>query len=124
MSQDAWDVHATEPELELVPVRLLGTGASAPTRQYGRDITVARTGVGVYTLTFRETPGTFVGGQVALQGATPGNLKNVSVVFNTWNATTRVLEITVWSGAGAARELAATELLLLVLFFQPRAAGI
>ncbi len=40
--------------LQNVEVRLLRTGARPPPKVFGRGITVARTGVGVYTLTFVE----------------------------------------------------------------------
>lgn len=124
MSQDAFDTYGTDPALLMQPVRLLGTGAAAPTRLYGKDVTATRTGVGVYVLTWREFTGAFVGVQFSLQATTTANVKNCHVTFGAWNATTRSIELSVWSSAGAARELAALEWINLQFMFQPQAAGL
>ena len=124
MSQDAYDFRTTDPTLIVQPVRMVGTGASAPTRIYGKDLAITRTGVGVYVLTWREFTGAFVGVQFSLQATTTANVKNCHVTFGAWNATARTLELSVWSSAGAARELAALEWINLQVLFQPQTAGL
>ena len=51
MSIGAYKAKNTLPEVWCHHVRLLGTGASAPTKELGEGITVTRTSAGVYKLT-------------------------------------------------------------------------
>lgn len=119
MPQDAYPPLSTVPEEVRVAVRLLGTGASAPTKVVGQGITVTRTGAGVYKLTFSESPGTFVMPDgVSLQAATPGDIKNHSVVFDTWDSSTKAIEVTFWDASAVAHDLAADEWLSFFLVFK------
>jgi len=114
-----YDSETTEAHLKRIEVRLLGTGAAAPTKVLGQGITVTRTGVGVYRLTFAENLGDFRGADgVGMDATTPGSLAGCSVVFTAYNATTRVLDLNLYTIAGAARELAATEFLNFALRFK------
>jgi hypothetical protein len=123
MPQDAYIQRASEPESVGIKVRMVGTGASAPTKVLGQGITITRGGVGNYTMTFSESPGAFetISG-LALQASTPANMKQCSVVFGAYSASARTLQLTLWDGAGAARELAASEWLQFTLNFKRTAA--
>ena len=124
MALDAFDSYTDQPGECMVRVRLLGTGASAPTKQYGRGLTVTRTSAGLYKLTFAENPGTFVIPSSVLGAETPGNVKSCSVTWDTWDATTLSIEVAVWDSGGTARDLAATEYLHATLVFQRHAGGL
>ena len=105
---DADPARTTEPDMIYVEVRLLGTGASAPTKVLGKGITVARTGAGVYTLTFAKSPGNWCGPTgVGLDATTPGDIKNHSVVVTNTSAT--VVTVNFYDAAAAAHDLAALE---------------
>jgi hypothetical protein len=108
VSLPAFPDRASEAEVTTYLVRLLGTGAAAPTKEYGQNITVTRTGVGAYRLTFSDGPGVFLGYQYAFEAATPGNLKTCTLVATTWDATNKRLDVQLYDSAGAARELAVT----------------
>jgi hypothetical protein len=112
-------VKSSEAETRVVPCRLLGTGAAAPTKVYGQGATVTRTDVGIYKLTFVDAPGVFaLPSGVTLQAATPGDIKGHTVVFDTWDATTKSIELTFWSAAEAAHDLAANEWISFDLTFK------
>lgn len=110
--------RSSQPETREVKVRMVGTGASAPTKLYGQGITISRLGVGNYRLTFAEAPGAFVNMSHGLQAATPANLAGCTVVAVAWDATNKRLDITLYGSTFAVRELAANEWLSLNLTFQ------
>lgn len=117
------DDKASEPEMRRVEVRLEGAGAAAPTKRNGQGITVTRNGVGDYTLTLAEHLGKHIGAAAVSLEGTPANLKNCSVILGTYVPATRTIQVTVWSSAGAARELAATEFVNATLRFKQTTAG-
>jgi hypothetical protein len=125
MALDAYLQKQSEPESVGIKVRMVGTGAAAPTKVLGQGITISRTGVGAYTLTFSESPGAFecVNG-LTLQATTPGDIKNHSVVFGAYNATARTLALTFWDAAAAAHDLAALEWLAFTVFFKRAGTGV
>jgi hypothetical protein len=111
--------ETTEAHLKRVEVRLLGTGASVPTKQLGQGITVTRTGTGVYKLTFGESQGVWRGHTgVGFEATTPADLKTHSVVFGAYNTTTRAIELTLYDASGNAHDLAALEFLNFTLRFK------
>ncbi len=119
MALDSFEVESTEPEEVIYRVRLLGTGAAAPTKVLGKGITVGRTGVGVYTLTFDSLPGAPYGLEgYGFGGATPLALAGCTVVLTTPTAGSLVYTLTVYGSTFAARELAATEYLTVGLLFK------
>jgi hypothetical protein len=118
MSLPAFPDRASEAEVTTYLVRLLGTGAAAPTKEMGQGITVTRLGVGNYRLTFADSPGTWVNMSPGLEAATPLNMAGCSVVATTWDATNKRLDITLYSSTFAVRELAATEKIHLTLNFK------
>lgn len=110
----------SEPETRHHLVRMVGTaGPAAPTKVLGQGITITRDGVGVYTLTWASTPGTWVGpAGESFQATTSADVKNLSVSWGVFNTTTRAVQFKVWDGAGAARELAALEWLTVDIIFK------
>lgn len=120
---DAYDSYASEPETVLVPVRLLGTGASAPTVQQGKGFSISRTGVGAYTLTFQDNPGPYLNFTYGLEAATQSAMFGCTVVGKYTAATSTAkatLAIALASGGTtpAARELAAAEFIHLTIGFK------
>lgn len=113
---DFYDGKSSEPELRSVWARLLGTGAAAPTKVYGKGITVARTGVGVYTLTFTGSPGTWVGANVSLEATTPAGLAVFSVVVTATSST--VTTVNLYNAAAALTDLAAAQWINLSLNYK------
>lgn len=114
---------SSEPETRYLEVRMEGAGAAAPTKKLGQGVTITRTGVGDYLLTLTEATAKELGKYAgvtapSLEGGTPANLKNVSVTLGAYNSATRTMQVLVWSSAGAARELAATEFLAFTLKFK------
>lgn len=115
----AYPARATVPEVWLHPVRLLGTGAAAPTKELGNGIAVTRTAEGVYKLTWSENPGVFVGlvGHV-FGDATPADVKGHTLTRDTYDATAYSIEVSVWDSVFAADDLDATEYLDLLFAFK------
>lgn len=70
MSLNAYPLKAAGPELVMYPIRLLGTGAADPTKQYGPGVSVTRLGLGNYRVTFKSNPGTYVNGWGSVQHTT------------------------------------------------------
>lgn len=105
--------RSSENELVLVRVRILGTGASAPTKVLGKGITVSYVGVGQYRFTFAKNPYTFAGVTTpGRQATTPGDIKGVDLVFGAYVAPTAsalgYIDLYMYD-AGAAHDLAALE---------------
>lgn len=120
MALDAYNTKDSEPEVVNYSVRLLGAGAAAPTKVQGKGITVGRSGVGVYTLTFDNRPGTYQGMTFGFDANTPLNVAGCTCAITTSTVTTNAWTITVYSGGTtpAARELAANEWLTLNIKFE------
>jgi hypothetical protein len=115
---DFYQSRDSLPEVRRHLVRLLGTGASTPTKEVGVGITVTRPGVGRYLLTWGENPGVFVGVLVGLQAATPGDLAGHTVIADTWDASAKALELDLFDGANAAHDLAANEYIHVEVLFK------
>lgn len=110
---------ATEPEAVAHLIRLTGTGASAPTvTMGGKHVSIARSGAGVYTLTWRDKPGVFVAATAGIQAVTPGDIKNHSVVLDTYDSSAKTMDVTFWDAAAAAHDLAANEFINIVVWFK------
>lgn len=123
MAIDSSFAGSMEPEKYDVPVRLLGTGAAAPTIEVGRNFTISRTGVGDYKLTFTDHPGPYVNFTYGLEATTRSAMFGCTVIgkYTAPTATARgFLEISLASGGTtpAARELAAAEKIHLVVNFK------
>lgn len=108
-----YEARTTEAELVNVRVRMVGTGASAPTKIYGEGVTITRQGAGQYRLTFSPQPGKFAGvSDPSRQATTPGDVKGMDFVFGAWTDATSTaaayFDLYVYDG-GAAHDLAALE---------------
>ena len=104
------------------PISVQGAGAGAPTIASGQGWSIVHPGVGRIQLKLanaKDNPGSFIGlaGKPALRDATQANVKNMDVTAGTWDAANQLLELNVWSSAGAAADLAATSLLDVTLVF-------
>lgn len=111
---NAFPVKVSEPQSFITKVRLLGTGAAAPTEVLGANVTVTYIGVGQYRLTFNDNPGTWCGptGSPCRQATTPGDVKGHDYVFGAFTAATSTadayVDLYVYDG-GVAHDLAALE---------------
>lgn len=115
---DAYPVKATEPEIWLHFVRLLGTGADVPTKEIGQGITVTRADTGVLVFTWAENPGTFIGMYRGFRATTPGDVDRFDIVHEAYDATTRSLQMTVYNESGSAADLAAAQYVSVMLAFK------
>lgn len=123
--QDAYEDYVTEPETLEWVIRMQGTGAAAPTKEFGRGVTLTRLGVGNYRITWSEKPGNFVGfNEPGKQATASGALKNCTVDAIGYDAVNFRLDIQLWSSAGAARELAAAEWLIIKPLFKRSGPGV
>jgi hypothetical protein len=103
-------------------VGITGTGASNPTKNYGDGISVARQAAGVFRFSFLSHYGAYKGCSLnLLRGATPANLKQCTITTANPVApsgnTPGYVDVQLWDSAGAARELAATEIMELEFCF-------
>lgn len=114
---DAFPSKDMEPEVRHYIVRMVGTGASAPTKELGNGITITRAGVGRYLLTWKENPGKFLRALPGLQAATPGDLAGHTVIADTYDATAFALEVDLFNASFAAHDLAALEYIHLDVAF-------
>lgn len=119
MSQ-AFEPTFSEPKLHVYHVRLLGTGAAAPTKVLGTGITVTRTAEGRYLLTWAENPYVFAGLTWGLQGTTQGNVKGHTVTCGAYpqTASTYTLEVDLWDSTFAAEDLEDAEWMTLDIAFK------
>lgn len=99
-------------EERVLRCRLLGTGVTAPTIEFGPRMSVARVSAGLYRFTFTDAPGTFVtiGGYV-FGAATPGDVKGQTLTRDTYDSTNLQIDVAVWSSTFAADDLQTTEYL-------------
>lgn len=121
--QSGYPLLVSEPNVVGHIVRLLGTGASAPTKEVGAGITVTRTGAGVYKLTWAENPFTYMGMLLLKGAATPGDVKNHDVVRDTYDSSAFALEISFFDASGTAHDLAANEYFDAIIMFRRSGVG-
>jgi hypothetical protein len=117
MGMDKYPLRASLPELQAHVVTMVGAGAAAPTKVFGNGVTITRTDVGDYRLTWAESPGTYVAAMTSLRAATESNNKGHTVVVGSWDATNRTLDVTLWDSA--FEDLEASEWLEMVVLFKP-----
>lgn len=105
-------------------VRLLGTGAAAPTIEFGPGIVASLSATGVVKLTWTEFPGTFIRFGYGFGAVTPGDVKGQTCTRDTPDTTAGVfsLEFSIWSSAFAADNLQLTEYLDLAIVFAATAS--
>lgn len=123
MSFEAYPGKITEQEGYLLPVTFVGNNTAVPTKSYGRGVTVSRTGVGTYLLTFSDSPGNFVGlSGTGFQSATTATNAGWTAVAGTFTqatgATKASLVIATFNSTFAAGEMQTTQTLALDLRFK------
>jgi len=118
MALDAYPVRSGIPEVYKYIVRMTGTGASVPTQNYpaaSSGVTLARTSAGLFTLTWTDDPGTYLGitGQ-SFGGTTTINMLNHEAREVSYAS--KVLTFTVYDDT-AVDDLEAAEFLTLEIAF-------
>jgi hypothetical protein len=98
-------------------IRILGTGATTPTKQEGEGVTVSYVATGKYKITWAENPFQFVGVTCGLLATTMADLKGYTVVFEDYNSTAFTMQFTVYNSSFAAADLAATQRLCINVKF-------
>lgn len=117
---DFYDPSSSIPRERRFQLVLKGNGAAAPSVVVGHGVAVTYIGVGRYTLTFKDNPGTFAGiGGKAFRDPTQANVKGWDLTAGAYPATanTFTLEIDVFNAAEAATDLLATSFLDFSLIF-------
>lgn len=122
-----FDPKSNVADERIIQVRILGTGAAAPTKEIGQGVTVTRTSEGLYKFSFNENPGTFVGIRGHIFGAaTPGNIKGHTLTRDTYVApsgsTDGYIECNVWDSTFTTDDLDATEYLDVTFVFSTSSA--
>lgn len=112
--------------LRLDFVRLLGTGAAAPTKEFGPGITVTRTSEGLLKFTWTENPGEFVGiAGYAFGDTTPADVKGHTIARDTYSEATSTadayIEVAMYDSTFAVDDLEATEYLDICFAFKTSA---
>ena len=115
MSLNADIARMSERDIYTTKIRIVGTGASAPTEVLGANVAITYTGVGEYKLTFASNPGIWCGpkGKPAIDATAPADVKNYDAIFGAFTAATATADAYVtlylYTEAGAAHDLAALE---------------
>jgi hypothetical protein len=92
-------------------LRILGVNDNDPTLQVGPGMTCTQDAEGVYTVTWAEDPGTFVGWSPAFGADTPTALLGYTAVRDTYDTSAFSLSFTIGSAANAAADLIAAQYL-------------
>ena len=123
MSLDAFPVRSNEPEARVHLVTYQGAGAAVMTTDNGgRGMTLTRDGTGVYTITWSDNPGNFLGWSYAIGGTTPTNVDGYTIVREQYSTTAYTLQINILTEGQAAHDLSTTEVVDIQLWFQPTGA--
>lgn len=117
MALDAYVMKNQAPEVIETWVRLLGTGASAPTVVYGEGVSITRTSQGLYVITFADVNGTWMGYVHGLEATTLADLDNWSVVGK-YDATARTFTFSLYDATPAVQDLAAAQWINLAFRFK------
>lgn len=122
MSRAAFPIRSTKAESKVHPIRLVGTGAAAPTVEVGEGIVVTRTGVGVYRITWTDNPCVFLAAPLSLGAATPAAIVGYTLVRNVYIPATTSLDLVLTNTADAAVDLAAAQYIDVVAVFKETSA--
>lgn len=117
---DFYEPSSSCPRQRDYVLSLKGAGTSAPTVAVGHGISMSRTAIGRYLITFKDNPGTYAGcAGFLFRDPTQANVKGWSLTAGAYPQTagTFTLEIDLWDSANAAVDLAATSFLDLQLTF-------
>jgi hypothetical protein len=118
MSRDAFPLRLSEADCVGHVVTMVGTGASAPTKVFGKGVTITRTGAGDYRLTWSENPGNYVATLHTLRAATESDNKGHTLVMGSYSTSNYTLDLTLWDSGFNAEDLEASEWIELVVLFK------
>ena len=125
MSIETQPAQTADPDSYTLLLMLQGTGAGViPTiLNNARGITIARTGAGLYTLTFGEEPGpTFQGLDGNFTDATPSNVFGWTAVGGVYTKRSggvkAKLTVGIGNQAGSGADMAATSQVTLAMCFK------
>ena len=114
---------ASEPQLRQIIFRAQGNTTSTPVKVFGSGITVTRTGVGVWRLTFGDFNGKPIGiAGISFEDATMSVPKGFTVTSQAWASATNSIDISIWNSTFAAADLAVTTFLNLIVMFKTTSA--
>lgn len=105
-------------------VRMIGTGATAPTvdTTSGRDVTITRNSIGDYSLKFGETPGVYIGVLGwTFESAALATMKGWSMTVKTYDPVNRVVEIGLFDSTFSLVDLAVGSVLVVPILFKATA---
>jgi hypothetical protein len=127
MSLDGYPVKSNEAEAKVFLVTYQGAGAAVMTTDNGgRGMTLTRDGVGVFTITWTDLPGNFLGWSYAIGGTTPTDVDGYTIVreqFVAGSSTTDAsMQFNILTEGQAAHDLSTTEVVDLQLWFQSTGA--
>lgn len=112
-------ILASEPQSRLVILRVQGNTTTVFTKVFGSGITLTRTGVGVHRLTFNSFNGKPIGViGFNFEDATMSVPKGFTVTSQAWASATNSIDISVWDSTFAAKDLAVTTFMNLLLLFK------
>jgi len=123
MSQEAWEVKATEPEVTDTYIKFTGAGAAPVVETFGRGVTCTRTGVGLVSLIWDEFPGVYMGVRGwCFEATVASGVKGYTVVPGVYNVTTRTLAINITNAGETLTDLAAAQQLSITVSFKRTSA--
>ena len=111
-----YDDKVSEPQLREYIVKLVGNGAGQPTKPFGNGVSVSRTGVGVFRVTFTDNPANVIG-LVGFQftSATMTDVKGYTATGSRYASATQSIDVSVWNSLFAAVDLTTAQDLTLRL---------
>jgi len=119
MSNEAWQGKFTEPDYVGSIIRFTGNGTGAVTKNFGRGVTVTRTGVGILTIVWDEFPGVFIGIMGwSFSATTASGVKGWTVVPGDYVTSTRTLTINMTNGSDTLADLSSTQQLTMMISFK------
>lgn len=119
MSRNVFDVRAKQPDLVLVTGRILGANGSV-SKVTGKGWSIAYVSEGLYTITFKENNGTFLGWTYGLQATTPADVDGWTAVIGAYTTTTPsapTIQISVYDATPTIADLVALNWLSFIFMF-------
>ncbi len=118
MGLSTYPLKSKTPDHVDAVLAVTGTGATAPTKNYGDGITVTYSAVGVYIVTFADVNGAFMGCTGTFGATTASAVKGYTMTYGLYSTTARTITLNVWSSTFAAVDLAAAQYLTVRFSFR------
>lgn len=118
MSLETYPQKASEPESWEELIVFTGASTATPTLNFGKGVTLGRTGAGITTITFKDSPGNLCGAGGQFVSALMTDLKNFSVVVAPMDTTGKICTLTIFNSSGTATDLTSVQQLSLSLTFK------